>query len=494
MSKKFFTTSVFFFLGVFLSAQTLSIDRTYGNEGVFNSRLFGLNNIHCHLVAQNNSIIVGLKGNSAINSINFRLGKISPEGSIDSSFGANGLSFISLNIDSTILPQSTPIALVEGRDSTLYVLINMVNNRAGLVKIKSNGVVDSSFGNNGLVCFDIRGLAITPREISISNNIVYISGFFQEDKRFKGFVKAYTSDGKIQWLKSNQAHLEFDNSSDWGVIVNSHVVDFPYIYLAGESVESTLTEFLLIKSHLTDPVVQNIEKKLTLDKWQYHAIFKLKLVDNSFYFMGKFFRNSNRDYTSLIAKFDKNLVFDKTFNKNGIKVSPFYPDKIIYHDFIVNKNKIFIVGYQRSSSNGNRYFINNMTTDGNDVISFEKNSYFYFQGQDFPVYLTMTSETQLLLFFNQESEFNTIQYQFNYSSNIINKDEFVDFSVFPNPTHSVIGFNDTIETVNLFNIQGTLLLSEENTNQIDLSLLNSGVYMLELNTGLTKKYVKVMKY
>ena len=62
--------------------------------------------------------------------------------------------------------------------------------------------------------------------------------------------------------------------------------------------------------------------------------------------MGKFFRNSNRDYTSLIAKFDKNLVFDNTFNKNGIKVSPFYPDKIIYHDFIVNKNKILRIHFK----------------------------------------------------------------------------------------------------------------------------------------------------
>jgi hypothetical protein len=491
MSKKFFTITVFLLLSTIVCAQTLRLDNTYGNEGVLNSRLFGLYNVHCHLVTQNNSIIVGLKGNSAINSINFRIGKINPKGSIDSSFGANGLSFISINIDSTILPQSNPIALVEGKDSALYVLINMVNNRAGLVKVKFNGIVDSSFGNNGLVYFDIRGLAITPREITINNNIVYISGYFQENKRFKGFVKAYTSDGKIQWLKSNQAHLEFDNSSDWGVIVNSHVVDFPYIYLAGESVENTLTEFLLIKSNLTDPVVQNIEKKLTLDKWQYHAIIKLKLVDNSFYFIGKFYRNSYTDYTSLIAKLDKNLVFDNTFNKNGIKVSPFYPDKVIYHDFTGNKNKIFITGYQRGSL-GNRYFINNITTDGKDVNSFENNSYYYFQGNNFPVYISMNSETQMLLFFNEESEFRVIQYQLNYLSNI-DKEALFDFSIFPNPTHSIISFNVNIESVNLFDIQGTLLLSVENTNQLDLSLLNAGMYVLELNEGLIKKYVKVLK-
>jgi hypothetical protein len=98
----------------------------------------------------------------------------------------------------------------------------------------------------------------------------------------------------------------------------------------------------------------------------------------------------------------------------------------------------------------------------------------------------------MLLFFNEESEFRVIQYQLNYLSNI-DKDAYLDFLIFPNPTHSIISFNVNIESVNLFDIQGTLLLSAENTNQLDLSLLNAGMYVLELNEGLIKKYVKVLK-
>jgi hypothetical protein len=70
-----------------------------------------------------------------------------------------------------------------------------------------------------------------------------------------------------------------------------------------------------------------------------------------------------------------------------------------------------------------------------------------------------------------------------------------DLSVYPNPTNNVIkvATNNVIKKLELYNSNGQLLKSINNSNEIDLNEFTVGVYWLKVimdNSSETKKIVK----
>ncbi|MDP5077493.1 MAG: T9SS type A sorting domain-containing protein, partial [Nonlabens sp.] len=71
------------------------------------------------------------------------------------------------------------------------------------------------------------------------------------------------------------------------------------------------------------------------------------------------------------------------------------------------------------------------------------------------------------------------------------------FKVYPNPTNDVItiasGQND-IEQINLYNMQGQMLLNKKTSSatavEVDLSAYASGIYLLKVNNSQTIRVVK----
>jgi hypothetical protein len=78
---------------------------------------------------------------------------------------------------------------------------------------------------------------------------------------------------------------------------------------------------------------------------------------------------------------------------------------------------------------------------------------------------------------------------------IENIDE-VSFSVYPNPTSSFVNIHskETIDKIELFDINGRLIFTKPNNSQIDISNLSVGIYMLKVvdvdGKSSTKKIIK----
>ncbi|MFQ3326559.1 MAG: hypothetical protein ACI8YC_001196, partial [Salibacteraceae bacterium] len=74
--------------------------------------------------------------------------------------------------------------------------------------------------------------------------------------------------------------------------------------------------------------------------------------------------------------------------------------------------------------------------------------------------------------------------------------DLVEFSIYPNPAHSIFSIVTNTElkneTLSIFNVEGRLIL-RENLNQkvikVDISDWESGVYIARLGNGETKKLV-----
>ncbi|MFT6715453.1 MAG: hypothetical protein ACJA0Q_000080 [Saprospiraceae bacterium] len=66
-----------------------------------------------------------------------------------------------------------------------------------------------------------------------------------------------------------------------------------------------------------------------------------------------------------------------------------------------------------------------------------------------------------------------------------------DFSMYPNPSNGqTVNFSTQLETVQVYNSLGQLLLSEVNVSSIDVSTLTTGVYVVKTNLETKKLFVK----
>lgn len=90
--------------------------------------------------------------------------------------------------------------------------------------------------------------------------------------------------------------------------------------------------------------------------------------------------------------------------------------------------------------------------------------------------------------------------QFNYfiyadAPSAINENQNAELSIYPNPANSILNIqsNNQIQSVELFNIQGQLVAKEGNVNQINVSNLTNGVYMIRIATDNGVKVQKFVK-
>lgn len=63
------------------------------------------------------------------------------------------------------------------------------------------------------------------------------------------------------------------------------------------------------------------------------------------------------------------------------------------------------------------------------------------------------------------------------------------FSIYPNPTNSVLTISETVGHATIYSLNGTLVKTVMNTNTVDVSELNAGMYILRSNN----KFVKFVK-
>lgn len=72
-------------------------------------------------------------------------------------------------------------------------------------------------------------------------------------------------------------------------------------------------------------------------------------------------------------------------------------------------------------------------------------------------------------------------------------DRLVLFSIFPNPTDDVIHIKPSGLDIILVNLTGQVLIKEKNINQLDVSTLEDGLYILQLSSDKGQRSLKFLK-
>ena len=166
-----------------------TLDLTFGQNGYFISNATNLENIGADLfVMPNGKILVASSANTDLlsNSSNLYIYKLNSNGSLDSTFGSNGIQTISLglNLANTDAADDAKkiIGLADGK-ILIAGFTEAVSNNDGLnnfavARLNANGSVDQSFGTNGVQIIDfgfddqLTSMQVTPdNKILLAGNV-----------------------------------------------------------------------------------------------------------------------------------------------------------------------------------------------------------------------------------------------------------------------------------------------------------------------------------
>lgn len=125
-----------------------SIDTTFGTNGIVTTNFGSGSDSITHLALQTDGKIIAVGSVTIGGSVDFGLARYNSNGSLDNSFGTNGL--VTTLIGTTDIPRAVLI-----QSDGKIVAIGQANiagiNEIALVRYNTNGFIDTTFGTNGLV-------------------------------------------------------------------------------------------------------------------------------------------------------------------------------------------------------------------------------------------------------------------------------------------------------------------------------------------------------
>ncbi|WP_027378041.1 T9SS type A sorting domain-containing protein [Kaistella palustris] len=274
--KKTFISFMFATCGLFLNAQSGSLDNSFNQTGILSGNYSTGNNSGDALAVQPDGkiIVAGATGSSS--AIKVGVNRHNADGSLDTTFGTNGkISFSSGWIksfvkeivvqpdgkivlagyrwdDSTgdfVLVRLNPdgsfdntfgtagIAIIDGGQTEVsesfamtnegdFILSGYVNDHFSMAKVKSDGTIDTAFGTDGWVITEFGQLASYSKSIAItSEGRIILGGMILDvfENKFKYGIAAYHPDGTIDTSFGEDGKLNFhvgpENDNDFGVKV-----------------------------------------------------------------------------------------------------------------------------------------------------------------------------------------------------------------------------------------------------------------------------------
>jgi uncharacterized delta-60 repeat protein len=169
-----------------------SLDNTFGGTGYVTTDVMTASAINAIVIQPSDGKIIagGCAGQGAPGSA---LVRYNPDGTIDSSFGVDGIVFVNQGYTSSIS------ALALQSDGSIIAAgfsWNFVTNECLLMRFNSNGVLDATFGTGGIVTtqFGLKSQA-TAVAVAADGSIV-MGGYTTQDSFHYGFALArYTTNG-----------------------------------------------------------------------------------------------------------------------------------------------------------------------------------------------------------------------------------------------------------------------------------------------------------
>lgn len=498
-------------LGLKSYSQNYVLDNSFGSSGLVTTT-FGPNlNYITSLELQTDGKILAC-GNYINGSSNYLVvSRFNTDGTLDNSFGTlgkvttsisnNGITSlfkIKLQIDGKILIGGTTGTTISTSD---FILL----------RLNTDGSFDNSFGTNGMTITDINNKSNVAYSIEVqADHKILLAGRTDTASEFSNVaVIRYNSNGTLDTSFGNLGvvNLNIGNSNSQASIDNASCIKLQSngkILLGGSSDATSAVEqynFTVIRLN-TDGTLDNSfgnAGKIITNTGGKEEIISLNITtDDKIIAGGHLFDNSSTKIC--LAKYNIDGDLDTTFGVNGIVITSINMNDTNYQTSLQSDGKILCIG----SSNNNflmvRYNSNGTLDNSFNTIGYVLTD--FFGGMDVGYSLIIESDGSIVLGGGATNPIPSVTFALaKYKIENLSNNSFLiakDFELYPNPTATKINIgnlkNDLITEINIFDMQGkTVLKVKDNFNQINIENLNSGIYNLKINTEKQSYNYKIIK-
>lgn len=411
-----------------------SIDTSFGNSGYIHTKnLFTNNNDPSVLLDKNGNIFLASKQYSAdFSSHNSKIVKFNPNGILDTTFGNNGeVTLNNIDIQSVVYNNTAEL----GNDNLIFVINNNLPNISSnsIICISPAGNIVTSFGNNGILTFDK----------SLNNLITYNNSI-------------YTVSEKYSTDYSNWTYFieKFDNN---GVKDNNFA-----------TISETLIDgstFLKIDSagNLT-----TITNNVTITELYNSFVKKYNIATGS-----------------PIASFGNNATLSF--------------DEIALVDVVFDtENNMILAGGKHLGDDVFNPYLTKFSSDGTLVTDFNQTGFYEELTNDLGYIDNIKMLNDEIIVSGIGDDYHKV-FLANYllKENLsVTENTKKNISVYPNPAKETLNIksDDKILEAKIYNMQGQLLDNKQGSaNKLNIQNLAKGIYLLKVSTENTKKTIQFIK-
>ena len=497
-----------------LSAVTISqdgqLDLSFADNGIYNPTNLNFEGslLDLSVDAANNIYISGNVVNSD-NTKSIIVLKLLPNGTLDTSFGDNGSSRIHYNpwgfVSKNIVLDNGKIVLV-GR-------INSNTNDILIVRLNTDGSLDTSFGANGRVTIDSGFGDDRAYTVTEYNNSLIIGGILWNQEGKSDFaVLKLNMDGSMDTSFGEGGISKLSISSKKGEIRDLVISNEGNIFACGNIYDPSMpyynnSDIAVLKMDEHGILSSNFGNNgfLRLPESLEEQSYSIKNFENSLYIIGHNLNDDNFFNYTLIYKINKSGIIDSAFGINGkLFLGDWNGGHGSYYgglsSVLQNNNKLILGGsYYFNTGHNDSYY--RMEADGTLDPTFGENGKASF---DFPS--VWTTDRSLEKQFNNtflslctDQNYNLFLTRHLIDQTLAVDGERVDeFIIYPNPMSEELfikNLSGEPAKGNLYDVTGKFILNfaiDNKENSINVENLAAGIYFLKISddeNSIVKKIV-----
>ncbi len=425
------------------------LDNTFGLNGkVITSNGLTINPSSLALQQDGKIVLAGWTINNGGTNHNIAFVRYKTNGDLDSSFGSfgkvihdfsnygDGLYSVKIQPDGKIVASG-------------YYFTNGTNSDFLIVRLNSDGTLDGSFGNGGIVVKPVGNLADFAVSLALqSNNKILIGGYSDNGSNLDISIVRFHSNGDIDSAFGNNGKVNLPIGNGNSGIQSICVQSDNNIVAAGFSYNAQINEDFTILRLDTNGVLDNTfgNGGITITEINTGAHERINSI--AIQFNGKIIavgESQNSGNSIALARYETNGSLDSSFGAGGIVITPV----------------------------GSTAYSVAIQTDGDIVVGGRK-----YNGQN--------------------NDFITLRFVGDFKTEILENEDSEKISLFPNPVEGIISIkNIPINSMlSIYDIQHQLLNKispSQNDIRIDLSNYKSGVYFIKLSTDKNTAVTKFIK-
>ncbi len=490
----------FLFIHQCFFGQSISLNTDFANNGYYiatNPYYFNKAKI-----LSNEKIIFGCRYLANTNTLTYNvlLLRFNPDGTIDSTFGSNGVSANLLSEDSflnSITIQSDNKILVCGE---YYTNSNATSN-AFVARYNENGTIDNTFGTNGIVKLNTANYNFySAGSIKLdSNQKIIVAG----DTGTQTFIARFNTDGSLDasfcdnGIKiCNTSSFQFTVESDQlNILADDTMLLNGIEYTDSNNPKSAMVKYNPDGSYCTSFANNGILLIDLSNNSAGESIFNVQFSNQIYYVLTAGDYSNGQRY---ILKISPDGTVDTSFGTNGLLPIP-SPFSVLQ-----NSGKIIYANYiTPSDTNSDLTRFQRLNQDGSQDLTFNNNQGDFIinptSNQDRFLFLLLQSNGNIIAF--GDTKTTGLPSQKALVTNLIiddnlstNNNTVTENTVAPNPNNGTFYCNsiETISSISVLDILGQEVYHQFNIQHLQAiqTNLKTGIYFLKINFDSGKEAIQ----